>query len=78
MYKMNHIIKRMADAGKALMPVVLLFVATAIWAQSEQTLKGRVIDSEGNPIVGAVVNIAEQSRIVSKIQELIELLAYLN
>lgn len=64
MYKMNHIIKRMADAGKALMPVVLLFVATAIWAQSEQTLKGRVIDSEGNPIVGAVVNIAEQSRIV--------------
>lgn len=61
---MNHIIRKLAGAGKALLLGALLLVTATVWAQSEQSLKGRVIDSEGNPIVGAVVNIAEQSRIV--------------
>lgn len=64
MYNMNHIIRKLAGAGKALLLGALLLVTATVWAQSEQSLKGRVIDSEGNPIVGAVVNIAEQSRIV--------------
>lgn len=64
MYNMNHIIRKLAGAGKALLLGTLLLVTATVWAQSEQSLKGRVIDSEGNPIVGAVVNIAEQSRIV--------------
>lgn len=61
---MNHIIRKLAGAGKALLLGALLLVTATVWAQSEQSLKGRVIDSEGNPIAGAVVNIAEQSRIV--------------
>ena len=64
MYNMNRIIKKSARAGKALLLGILLFMTTAVWAQSVQTLKGRVINSEGDPIAGAVVNIAEQSRIV--------------
>lgn len=64
MYNMNHIIRKLAGAGKALLPALLLFVAVTAWAQNEQTLKGRIVDSQGNPIAGAVVNVAEQNRIV--------------
>jgi len=42
----------------------LLFVPSiTTQAQNEQTLKGRIVDSEGQPVIGAVVNIAEQSGI---------------
>lgn len=64
MYNMNHIIKQMTGVGKILLLGALLMMTATVWAQSEQTLKGRVTDSEGNPIAGAIVNIAEQSRIV--------------
>uniref|UniRef100_S0DDH7 TonB-dependent receptor plug domain-containing protein n=2 Tax=termite gut metagenome TaxID=433724 RepID=S0DDH7_9ZZZZ len=43
---------------------ILLVAATgALWAQNPQVLKGRIVDGEGNPVVGAVVNVAEESRI---------------
>lgn len=41
----------------------LILVSGTSWAQSEQLLRGRIVDPEGSPIVGAVVNVAEQSRI---------------
>ena len=41
----------------------LLAISTVANAQSQQVLKGRIVNSEGEPIVGAVVNVAEQSRI---------------
>ena len=41
----------------------LLAVSSVANAQSQQVLKGRIVNSEGEPVVGAVVNVAEQSRI---------------
>ena len=41
----------------------LLAISSVANAQSQQVLKGRVVNSEGEPVVGAVVNVAEQSRI---------------
>lgn len=40
----------------------LLGAASTVSAQ-EQALKGRIVNSEGEPVVGAVVNVAEESRI---------------
>ena len=40
----------------------LLCAATSTFAQ-EQVLKGRIVNSHGDPIPGAVVNVAEESRI---------------
>ena len=40
-----------------------LWLQTIALAQNEQVLKGRIVDSKGAPIAGAVVNVAEQSRI---------------
>ncbi len=55
MCKFNHIIK-------ALLPLAVLFCGT-LQAQQKTTLKGFVVDSEGKPVVGAVVNVAEENRI---------------
>lgn len=63
MYRMNNIISKLTGVSKFLLLVVLLFATATAWAQSGKTLKGRIVDNEGNPIAGAVVNIAEQSRI---------------
>lgn len=63
MYRINNIISKLTGASKFLLLVVLLFATATAWAQSSKTLKGRIVDNEGNPIAGAVVNIAEQSRI---------------
>ncbi len=47
----------------------ILFAAAAAmimssgWAQTEKVLKGRVVKEQGEPIVGAVVNVSEASRI---------------
>lgn len=49
--------------GKFLLIGALLVIAGTAWAQDDQSLKGRITDTEGNPIAGAVVNVAEQSRI---------------
>lgn len=47
---------------------ILLTVATVFmlgngWAQDAKVLKGRIVNAEGEPIAGAVVNVAEASRI---------------
>ena len=41
----------------------LLAISSVANAQIEKELKGRVVNSQGEPVVGAVVNVAEQSRI---------------
>src|SRR5574344_1945140 len=47
----------------------ILFAAAAAmimssgWAQTEKVLKGRVVNEQGEPIVGPVVNVSEASRI---------------
>lgn len=60
---MNNIITKLAGMGKFLLIGALLVIAGTAWAQDDQSLKGRITDTEGNPIAGAVVNVAEQSRI---------------
>ncbi len=42
---------------------LMLLVTTNVSAQTEQTLHGVVVDSIGNPVVGALVNVSEISRI---------------
>lgn len=59
----NNIINSLAGKGKLLLAGAFLCLSTMVWAQSAQMLKGRIVDAEGNPIPGAVVNVAEQSRI---------------
>ncbi|MDR3188286.1 MAG: TonB-dependent receptor [Prevotellaceae bacterium] len=59
-----NIVKKVAGARKLLLIALLLpAVSHSAWAQNEQTLRGRIVDGEGNPIAGAVVNVAESSRI---------------
>ncbi|HRN15788.1 MAG TPA: carboxypeptidase-like regulatory domain-containing protein, partial [Xylanibacter oryzae] len=53
----------MSALGKILMLGALLEVSSSVFAQNEQVLRGRIVDSKGEPIIGAVVNVAEQSRI---------------
>jgi len=60
---MNNIKNKLTGVVKFLMIGVLLLAAGNIYAQQEQVLKGRIVDSKGDPIVGAVINVAEQSRI---------------
>lgn len=63
---MNNIIRYITEKGKQLLAAALV-VACAAGAQAASTgntLKGRVVDPDGNPITGAVVNLAEQSKIV--------------
>ena len=64
-YIMNiqHIINKISASAKILVLGALLGAYSSAFAQGEQVLKGRIVDSEGNPIPGAVVNVAEQSRI---------------
>lgn len=52
-----------AGLGRCLLIAFFLFVSAAAGAQEAKTLKGRIVDAEGNPIVGAVINVAEASRI---------------
>lgn len=53
MYNLNHIIRKLTGAGKALLLGILLFATGTVWAQTTQTLKGRIVDTEGNPVAGA-------------------------
>lgn len=64
MNKVNHIITKTAKAGKTLLTATLLFAAANVYAQNSQILKGRIVDTEGKPVAGAVINVAEESRIV--------------
>ena len=48
---------------KLMLIVTLMLTTESVWAQEERLLKGRIVDNEGNPITGAVVNVSEASRI---------------
>ena len=62
MYKINKKNKIRTGLNKVLLATVLSSASLSVWAQ-EGILKGRVVDVEGNPIPGAVVNVLEGSRI---------------
>lgn len=47
---------------KYFLALVLLAVQT-LYAQELKTLSGRVTDQDGEPVIGAIVNVAEESRI---------------
>lgn len=61
---MNNIYSQLSGKGRSLLSVALLSGSLLTWAATGRELKGKVVDPEGNPIPGAVVNVAEQSRIV--------------
>lgn len=63
---MNNIIEYMSNKGKLALATAFILGSglTAMAAETGNILKGRVVDPEGNPIPGAVVNLAEQSKIV--------------
>ena len=66
---MDNIIKFMSAKGKCLLTAVLVGTSISAWAAGGRELTGRVVDPEGNPIAGAVINVAEQSRIVLSDQD---------
>ena len=47
---------------RILLTVAAVFMGNG-WAQDAKVLKGRIVNAEGEPIAGAVVNVAEASRI---------------
>lgn len=49
-------------SGRILLAGALLGVSSAALAQTE-TLRGRIVNQHGEPVAGAVVNVAEESRI---------------
>ena len=63
---MNNIINDMRNKGKLALAVAVKAgcSASAIAASTGNTLKGRVVDPDGKPIPGAMVNLAEQSKMV--------------
>lgn len=60
----NTKINKLAGAKRCLLTGTLLLLAGVATAQTEKELKGRVVGPEGKPIPGAIVNIAEESRLV--------------
>ena len=59
----NNMTTKLSDAGRTLLSTALVMVAGFTYAQQPGVLNGRVVDAEGNGVVGAIVNVAEQSRI---------------
>lgn len=59
----QKIYNKVSASAKALMLAALLSLSGSAMAQQTYVLKGRVVNSAGEPIVGAVVNVAEESRI---------------
>ena len=55
--------KKSAGVFKLLLIGVFFLFAITSFAQEENVLKGKILDSEGNPVIGAIVNIAESSHI---------------
>lgn len=64
MNKIQYIYNKVSASGKVLMLGALLGVSSVALAQAEKELKGRIVNAQGEPIAGAVVNVAEESRIV--------------
>ena len=62
--KILDIKSKFSVSAKTLTLGTLLLSSTCVMAQKTQELKGRIVDSQGDPVIGAVVNIAEQSGIV--------------
>ncbi|MDR0938803.1 MAG: SusC/RagA family TonB-linked outer membrane protein [Mediterranea sp.] len=53
-----------AGLSRLLLVSALLFAMAGLArAQEEQVLRGRIVDTEGNPVPGATVNVSESSRI---------------
>lgn len=63
---MNNIIEYMSQKGRlALTAAVIAGCSlTALADKTGNVLKGRVVDPDGKPVPGAVVNLAEQSKVV--------------
>lgn len=63
---MNNIIEYISNKGRLALATAAVCAAVipAAAAGDGNTLKGRVVDPDGNPIPGAVVNLAEQSKMV--------------
>lgn len=55
--------KILTGFDKILLVVAMLLTIQSVHSQELKTLSGRIVDEEGNPIAGAVVNVAEESRI---------------
>jgi len=47
----------------AFMAALMVIAVQNTYAQSTQVLTGRIVDEQGNPIAGAVINVSEESRI---------------
>lgn len=62
MNNIQNIYNKVSSSSKVLMLSALLCASSSVLAQ-EQVLKGRIVNSQGEPIPGAVVNVAEESRI---------------
>lgn len=63
MYKSIYNILTKVKAKLAVAVLFVMMVQPVFGQDGTQTLTGRIVDKSGNPIAGAVVNIAEQSRI---------------
>ncbi len=55
---------RINKIAKCLLVAVLMGLSLTAAAQKSNVLKGRVVNADGEPVVGAVVNVAEDNRIV--------------
>ena len=61
---MRKVYNNLAGAFKLLLMGIFFLTAITTYAQEEKILTGRIVDPEGNPISGVIVNVAESSRIV--------------
>ncbi|MGQ1945991.1 SusC/RagA family TonB-linked outer membrane protein [Geofilum sp. OHC36d9] len=60
----KYINNNMARVLRLLLMGIFFLNAISTFAQEEKVLNGRIVDPEGNPISGVVVNVAESSKIV--------------
>lgn len=59
----DYIYNKVKKVSKSLLPLLLLaLIPMTSFAADGKPVKGRVIDTEGNPVIGAVVNISEEFR----------------
>ncbi|MCD7936824.1 MAG: TonB-dependent receptor [Tannerellaceae bacterium] len=59
----------LAGINKVLVTVALLLIAHLMQAQADKVLNGRVVDELDRPIAGAIVNVAEETRLTLTDQE---------
>ena len=59
----KYMLRNLAGGGKLLLMGFLFLIASTAFAQEEKVLNGRIVDDKGNPVVGAIVNVTESSRI---------------